>query len=49
MASGSVYTTEDVLTMMEDDDIQEPMCEFSDDELGIDLHDSEDESRYVCM
>ena len=35
--------------MMEDDDIQEPMCEFSDDELGIDLHDSEDESRYVCM
>ena len=42
------YTTEDVLTMM-DDDTNKPMYENSDDELGMDLHESEDEARYVCM
>ena len=38
----------DILTMM-DDDVNELVCAFSDDELGMDLHDSEDEARYVCM
>ena len=56
MASGStsggvrgsvydLYTTEDVLNLM-DGDVDEPMCEYSDDDLGMDLHDSEDETRY---
>ena len=39
------YTTEDVLNLM-DGDIDEPMCENSDDDLGMDLHDSDDETRY---
>ena len=46
--TGSVYgryTTEDVLNLM-DGDIDEPMCENSDDDLGMDLHDSDDETRY---
>lgn len=53
MASGSLtdvpgsvyelYTTEDVLDMM--DELNEPICQDSDDELELDLHDSEDETR----
>ena len=43
---GSVYeryTTEDVIDMM--DELNEPICQDSDDELELDLHDSEDETR----
>ena len=56
MASGSMsgvrgslynmYTAEDVLNLI-DSDVNEPMCEYSDDDLGMDLHDSDDETRYV--
>ena len=48
MASGgSVYTTEEVLEMMEADDEavrDEPVCGDSDSDLGS---DNEDEARYV--
>ena len=39
-----MYTTEEVLQMV---DINEPMCEHSDDDLGMDLRDSDDETRYT--
>ena len=45
--SGSVYnmyTTEEVLHMV---DINEPMCEHSNDDLGMDLRDIDDETRYI--
>ena len=41
------YTTEDVINLM-DGDIDEPVCENSDDDLGMDLHDSDDETRYYA-
>ena len=40
-----MYTTEDVLNMVEGD-VDEPICENSDDDLGMDLQDSDDETRY---
>ena len=43
----SLYTTEDVLNLMNVDD--EPMCENSDDDLGMDIHDSDDETRYITQ
>ena len=45
--SGSVYnmyTTEEVLQMV---DINEPMCEHDNNDLGMDLSDSDDETRYI--
>ena len=43
----SLYTTQDVVNMM--DDVDEPMCENSDDDLGMDIHDSDDETRYISQ
>ena len=42
----NLYTTEDVLHMVEGD-VDEPICENSDDDLGMDLEDSDDETRYI--
>ena len=45
MCTACTYTTEDVLNLM--NDVDEPMCENSDDDLGI--HDSDDETRYITQ
>ena len=31
------------------EDIDEPICENSDDDLGMDLEDSDDETRYYTI